>query len=345
MADRDEEPDGASTQDAPRSAAGSTPRAGAGSGSRPEALVLTGPTGAGKTELSLGVARRLDAEIISADSRQVYRHLDIGTAKATPEQRARVRHHGLDLVDPGTRYSAGRFAREARAWIREIRGRGKVPMLVGGTGFFLRALTDPLFREPPMDRERREALNAFLEAEDDATLGSWLETLDPESAERLAESGGRQRVLRALEMALLTGRPLGWWHRHRAAEEEGLDALVFVLSLPRERLYERINRRVDAMLEAGLVDEVARMLAEGYAPDDPGMTATGYPEIAAHLAGELPLEEAAERIRSRTRGYARRQLTWFRNQLPDDPARTVWLDGTRPTDELVDEVVQRWARA
>ena len=306
---------------------------------RPDALVLTGPTGVGKTELSLRLAERLDGEIISADSRQVYRGMDIGTAKVRAESRARVPHHGLDVVDPGERYSAGRFARDARQWIRGIRERGRVPILVGGTGFFIRALTDPLFREPPMDRDRREALKAYLAEQSDDVLAAWLERLDPASAERLAESGGRQRVLRALEMALLTGRPIGWWQRMHAAEREGLDAMVFVLSRPRDALYDRINRRVDAMLDAGLVDEVAALLDAGHAPADPGMTATGYPEIAGYLAGETSLEEAADRIRRKTRGYARRQLTWFRNQLPEG---AVWLDGTRPTDELVDEVVERW---
>ena len=309
----------------------------------PDALVLTGPTGVGKTGLSLRIAERLDAEIVSADSRQVYRGMDIGTAKVASGARARVPHHGVDVVDPGERYSAGRFARDARRWIRAIRARGRVPMIVGGTGFFIRALTDPLFREPPMDRERREALKAYLSERDDAELAAWLEALDPEGAERLSGEGGgagRQRVLRTLEMALLTGRPLGWWHEHRAAERKGLDALTFVLSLPRDVLYDRINRRVDAMLEAGLVAEVEGLL-EGYPIDAPGMTATGYPEIAAHLRGEASLEEAADRIRRKTRGYARRQLTWFRNQLPEP---VVWLDGTRPTDELVDEVVERWAR-
>lgn len=312
-----------------------------GSAALPDALVLTGPTGAGKTDLSLVVAERLDGEIISADSRQVYRSMEIGTAKVSSEERARVPHHGLDRVDPGERYSAGRFAREARRWIEEIRGRDRVPMVVGGTGFFIRALTDPLFREPPMDRDRRERLKQYLGTLPEDELTVWLEALDPASAERLADGGGRQRVQRALEMALLTGRPLGWWHEHRAAEGEGIDGLFFVLSLPREELYQRINRRVDAMVEAGLVAEVAELLGRGYAPDDAGMTATGYPEIAGHLAGETSLEEAVDRIQRKTRGYARRQLTWFRNQLPED---AVWLDGTRSTDELADEVVERWRR-
>jgi tRNA dimethylallyltransferase len=304
-----------------------------------DALVLTGPTAAGKTALSLLVAERLGGEIISADSRQVYRGMDIGTAKATAAERERVPHHGLDLVDPDERYSAGRFAREARAWVSGIRRRGHVPLLVGGTGFFIRALTHPLFREPPMDRDRREALKRYFGSVPDDRLRDWVARLDPVSARRLEEGGGRQRMMRALEVALLTGRPLGWWHDRRPAEEEPLATATFVVSLPRDELYDRIDRRVGAMIDGGLVREVAGLLAAGYAPGAPGMSATGYAEIAAHLAGTMSVDEAADRIRSRTRGYARRQLTWFRNQLPGD---AVWLDGTRPAEELAEEVVQGW---
>lgn len=303
------------------------------------ALVLTGPTAAGKTALALAVAERLDGEIVSADSRQVYRLLDIGTAKATPAERRRVPHHGIDLVEPDARYSAGRFAREARQWIADVRERGRVPVVVGGTGFFIRALIRPLFDEPPLDPGRREALQAHLESFDGARLMEWLDALDSTSADRLREGGGRQRVLRALEVALLTGRPLGWWHRARPSGEDPIEAITFVLDLPREQLYQRINHRVDRMLGGGLVEEVAGILDRGYPPDAPGLSATGYPEIRAYLSGELTLDQAADRIRARTRGYARRQLTWFRNQLPPD-AR--WLDGTRPTEELVDEVEERW---
>jgi tRNA dimethylallyltransferase len=306
-----------------------------------DAIVLTGPTAVGKTALAIRVARRLDAEIVSVDSRQVYRGLDIGTAKATAEERAAVPHHGLDVVDPDVRYSAGRFARDARGWIDGIRERGRVPLLVGGTGFFLRALMDPLFEEPPMDRDRRHRLEGFLEGVEEERLRDWLGALDPESAERLERSGGRQRVLRAIEVAVLTGRPLGWWHRERPGSEPGIDALVFVLHRPRSELYARIDQRVDAMLDAGLLEETARLLEAGYGDDAPGMSATGYPEASQVLSGELDREEAADRIRRRTRRYARRQLTWFRNKLPAD---AVWLDGRRPTDELVDEVVERWDR-
>lgn len=304
-----------------------------------DALVLTGPTATGKTELSILVAERLGGEIISMDSRQVYRGMDIGTAKATPAERARVPHHGLDLVDPDERYSAGRFARDARSWIREIRGRGRVPVLVGGTGFFLRALTHPLFREPPLPAEARARLERWMERQSDDVLLHWLEALDPDAAERLRGGGGRQRVMRALEIAILTGRPLGWWHRSAEPEAPPLRPLIFVLTLPRDVLYARINARVHAMVEAGLVDEVAALLERGYGPGDPGMNATGYPEFVAYLRGQSTLEEAIDATQRATRRYARRQLTWFRHQLPED---AVWVDGTRPREELVEEIAGRW---
>ncbi|MFS8637728.1 MAG: tRNA (adenosine(37)-N6)-dimethylallyltransferase MiaA [Gemmatimonadota bacterium] len=310
-------------------------------GRKPVALVITGPTATGKTALSLDVAERLDGEIISMDSRQVYRGMDIGTAKVTPDQRARVPHHGLDLVDPDERYSAGRFARDARRWIEEIRARGHTPILVGGTGFFLRALTHPLFREPEMPERAREALKRWLERQPEEKLRRWLADLDPATARTLEASGGRQRVARALEVALLTGRPLSWWHRHAPPETPPLPLLIFVLWLPREQLYRRINDRVLEMIEAGWVDEVRALLERGYDLDDPGMVATGYPELVAYLRGEWSLEEAIEATQRATRRYARRQLTWFRHQLPPG---AIWLDASRPRAELVDTIVDIWNR-
>lgn len=304
-------------------------------------LAIVGPTAAGKTALALALAERLDGEIIAMDSRTVYRGLDIGTAKPDAEARRRVPHHGLDLLDPGQRYSAGRFARDARRWIREIRGRGRLPILAGGTGFFLRALTEPLFREPAMDRGRRDALASALATRDDAELRRWLGVLDGPTAVRLQDSGGRQRLLRALEVALLTGRPLSWWQEQQPARAPALEARTFVVSPPRDMLYDRINRRVEAMVEMGLVEEVRGLLDSGCRPDTPGMNATGYPEIAAYLDGERSLDEAVDTIQRATRRFARRQLTWFRNQLHGD---AVWLDGSRSTEALADEVEAQWRR-
>lgn len=312
---------------------------GTGDAPRSEALVITGPTASGKSALAIAVAERIDGEIISMDSRQVYRGMDIGTAKVTAEEQARVPHHGLDLVDPDERYSAGRFARDARRWIREIRARGNTPILAGGTGFFLHALINPLFQEPELDPKRRERLARFLERQSDETLHAWLARLDPESADRLARSGGRQRLQRALEIALLTGRPLSWWHRHSPPGTPPLRATIFVVNLPRPELYRRIDERVTAMIDAGLVAEVERLVDAGYRPGDPGMNATGYLEIIAYLDGEISLDEAADRIRRATRQYARRQLTWFRNQLP----AAIWLDATEPMESLVDRIVQIWS--
>jgi tRNA dimethylallyltransferase len=257
----------------------------------------------------------------------------------TAAERAAVPHHGLDLVDPDRRFSAAEFARLARGWIAEIRGRGRVPFLVGGTGFFLRALTHPIFREPELDPERRGRLASFLGTLADEELHRWLERLDPSTAERLRSWGGRQRLLRALELPLLTGRPLSWWHRNAPPAEEPMPVLAFVLDVPRERLDTAIDRRVSGMVEAGLLDEVRGLVAAGYGADSPGMRAHGYQELLPYLRGEIPLDEALDDVRRATRAYSRRQLTWFRNQLPEG---TVWLDGSRPHAELADRIVSHW---
>ena len=307
----------------------------------PRFLAIVGATATGKTDVSLQVAQRVGAEIVSMDSRQVYRGMDIATAKATAAERALVPHHGLDLVDPDERYSAGRFGRDARGWIADIRARGQLPLLVGGTGFFLRAVTDPIFAEPPLDPVRLESLRRWMRGQERERLGAWVEVLDPERA-RLALEGGPQRLARTLEVALLTGRPLSWWHRHAPAEAPGLPGVIVVLDLPRDELDRRIDARVATMVEKGMVEEVRALLAAGYAADSPGMTGTGYREVAAHVRGEVSLEEAIDRVRTSTRQYARRQLTWFRHQLPESAVR---LDATAPTAELAERSLAEFERA
>jgi len=303
-----------------------------------EALALVGPTASGKTALSIEVARRLDAEIISMDSRSVYRGMEVGTAKPTPEERAGIPHHGIDLVEPSERFSAGEFGRYAREKIAEIRERGRVPMLVGGTGFFLRSLTHPIFREPEMDPEARERLHAELAPLDDAALLARLREADAEAAERLSAWGGRQRILRALEVPLLTGHTLSWWHRNSPPEAPPVAVLPFVLQVPRELLLARVDARVEDMVRAGLLEEV-RGLVERYGEGAPGLNAHGYAELIPFLRGERSLEEALELVRRNTRAYTKRQLTWFRHQLPEG---AVWLDATLPRGELADEVEKRW---
>jgi tRNA dimethylallyltransferase len=305
------------------------------------ALAIVGPTGSGKTALSIQVARRLDGEIISMDSRAVFRGMDIGTAKATVEEQGGVPHWGIDIAEPSERFNAARWADYARQKIAEIRARGRVPMLVGGTGFFLRALTHPIFQEPELDPDRRARLFQWMERQTDAELHRWLKVLDPESAERLRDWGGRQRLMRALEVPLLTGRTLPWWHRNAPPVETPVSVLPFVLEVPRDRLYEGIDRRVTEMVEAGLLDEV-RGLVQKYGEDAPGLNAHAYIELFPYFRGERTLDEALDLARRNTRAYTRRQLTWFRTKLPEG---AVWLDATRPRAELADEIVAAWTRA
>ena len=303
-----------------------------------EALAITGPTGSGKTALSIEVARRLDGEIVSMDSRSVFRGMDIGTAKPTPGERGEVPHWGIDLVEPSERFGAGRWARYARDRVAEIRTRGRVPMLVGGTGFFLRALTHPIFGEPALDPEARARVTRMMERMDDAELLRWLAPHDPEAAERLSRGGGRQRLMRALEVALLTGRSLTWWQRNSPPEAPRMEVLPVVLEVPRDRLYEGINRRVTEMAEAGLEEEVRALVAR-YGEAAPGLNAHGYAELMPYLRGERTLEDALELARKNTRDYTRRQLTWYRTQLPPG---ALWLDATRARDELADAIVSAW---
>lgn len=312
----------------------------------PRGIALTGATTSGKTAVALELARRLDGEIISMDSRQVYRGMDIGTDKVKPEKRALVPHHGLDLVDPDRRYSAGQFSRDARRCFDEIEGRGRVPILAGGTGFFLRALTDPIFDEPEMDRERRADLQRWLEARPAEELAPWLEALDPERSE-LALEGGPQRMLRTLEVALLTGRSLTAWHRLAPAPEAPLPLLVVVLDVDRRELDRRIDARVTRMVEEGLVNEVRGLLEAGFGPEAPGMTGTGYREIVQVLREGRDLEEALDDMRAQTRRYARRQITWFRHQLPED---RIVVEADMPAadpaalEARVDGIVDEWDR-
>jgi tRNA dimethylallyltransferase len=305
---------------------------------RPLTPVLVGPTAVGKTAVAVAWAALEPVTVISADARQVYRQLDIGTAKPDAVTRARVPHVGLDLLAPGERYSAGRFARDAAGWLAEIRVAGRQPVIVGGTGFYVRALAEGLFREPPLDAARRERLRVWPPAR----LAHWAARLD-----RRFAGGGRQRAARAVEVALLTGRPLGWWQAHARATG-AMRAWYIHLTLPRDVLQRRIAERVDGMLAAGLVDEVRGLLARGLAPTAAGLDGVGYREVVALLAGRLAERELRDAIVAATRQYARRQETWFRNQLRaagsgKGETGDVWtLNATEAPDVLASRILQRW---
>ena len=298
--------------------------------------VIVGPTGIGKTAVALALAAHWPLEVVSSDSRQVYRRLDIGTAKPTAKERARVPHHGIDLIEPGTRYSAGRFAREAVEWLAEIRGRGRMPVVVGGTGLYVRALAEGLFTEPPVDPARRRALDAYTARLEPIDLVRWAGRLDPRY-----QGGGRQRAARAIEIALLTGHPLSWWQR--SAQAQGvLEPWYIVLTAPRPVLQARIQRRAEDMVRRGLIEETAAVLSEGHAPHAPGLDGVGIREAVEYLHGKRARDTVAEAIAISTRQYAKRQETWFRHQLAGE---RITLDATRPPETLAAEIAQAWEKA
>lgn len=296
--------------------------------------IIVGPTAVGKTAVAEELSGLIKLGIVSADSRQVYRGLDIGTAKPERAFRDRVPHFGLDLVDPGERYSAGRFAREAAQWLSTLPPDVKA-VVVGGTGLYVRALAEGLFHEPEMDPERRRRLARWTERF--GGLGRWAARLDPQYT-----GGGRQRAARVVEVALLTGKPLSWWQQ--AARSEGIiRPLYFRLTLPRAVLHRRIEDRVDRMLAAGWVEEVERLLAQGLSPDAPGLDAVGYREIVRYLQGSLAAEALRDAIVASTRQYAKRQETWFRHQLAGSGALA--LDATANPRDLAQRIVEEWQRA
>ncbi|MDP9264620.1 MAG: tRNA (adenosine(37)-N6)-dimethylallyltransferase MiaA [Chloroflexota bacterium] len=281
-------------------------------------LAIVGPTASGKTVLGLRAAVLLDAEIVSADSRLVYRGMDIGTAKPTPAQRRAVPHHVIDVADPGERYDAARYQRDARAAIADVERRGRVPVVVGGTGLYVRALLDGLTLDAlPTDPPLRAKLEARAREHGGAALHRELASRDPAAAARVHPRNAR-RVVRYLEIALLTGNASGQRKR-----EGGIETVRIGLCPPRPLVRAAIDTRVRGMVDAGVVDETAMLLARGLDPRLPSMSAHGYIHWAAHLRGEMDLGEAIAATARDTAAYARRQMTWFRRD-----AGVRWLDPT-----------------
>lgn len=291
---------------------------------RPRVLAIVGLTGTGKTELACRVAERVDAEIISVDSMQVYRGMDIGTAKPSAEQRARVPHHGIDVVDPDDPMSAGRFAVLARGAAAGILARGRPLILCGGTGLYARAFAGGLIEGAASDASVR----ARLEARDSDDLYRELERRDPGTA-RATPRENRVRIVRALEALELTGRPASEQRAAHGFADRPYDVRWLALGLEREALWARIEQRVSRMFDAGWVDEVRSLHAAGYGPELRPLRAIGYREIGQLLAGELREPEAREAITLATRQYAKRQRTWF-NAEPG----LEWLDAEAPAADL-----------
>lgn len=298
--------------------------------------LILGPTGIGKTAVACALAAHLALEVVSADSRQVYKRLDIGTAKPPRKWLGKVPHHGIDLVHPGERYSAGRFAREAPGWIADIVARGKLPVIVGGTGLYVKALAEGLFNEPPLEPLRRHDLERWVLGLEVADLVRWAARLDPGF-----RGGGRQRASRAIEVALLTGQPLSYWQA--AARAHGaIDPWYVVLTAPRAVLHQRILVRAEEMVRRGMIEEVAAVLAEGTPAGAPGLDAIGPREAVEYLHGQRTRDSVAEAVAIASRQYAKRQETWFRHQLDGE---VLTLDATRPADEVALVIAEAWRRS
>ena len=291
--------------------------------------MICGPTAAGKSAVGMTLAERTGALIVSADSRQIYRGFDIGTAKPTLEEQARVAHRGIDLVDPTVRFSAAEWAARAERWISEAEQAGRPAVVVGGTGFYIRALVAPLFAEPLLDPDRRRMLGAWLAAQTTAELRRWCWQLDPGRADL-----GRAQLSRAVEVALLTGIRLSAWHTFAARPHR--HAARYLVVDPDVALACRIARRVREMFAAGWAEEV-RELDRRVPQDAPAWKATGYEAVREFARGRLSKEAAVERIEIGTRQYAKRQRTWFRHQLP--AADVTHLD---PAASDADAVAAAW---
>lgn len=294
-------------------------------------VAVLGPTAVGKTRIAIRLAEALNGEIVSADSRLLYRGMDIGTAKPTREQRARVPHHLVDVADPREPWSLATFQAAALTAIREVHSKGCLAFLVGGTGQYIRGLLEGWVPPPGSSNSvLRRKLESLAKIEGPEALHRRLQDLDPETAARIDYRNVR-RVVRALEIHQLTGQPPS---RVRRREPPALQAIQIGLSLPRRQLYAQIDARVASMLEEGLVDEVRKLLEDGVSPGLPAMSAIGYRQIVQHLQGDLSLEEAIKEMRRSTRQLVRRQANWFK---PDDPG-IHWFK-VRP--EIEAEIVPR----
>ena len=286
-------------------------------------ICVCGPTASGKTGLAVALAEKLDAEIVSCDSMQIYRGMDVGTAKPTAEEMRGVPHHLLDVVEPGEDFSVGRYVKLADAAIADIRSRGRTAIVCGGTGLYMDGLVKGEEYAPPSRDAQREYVEGIAEKKGIEYVYGMLKDADPETAEKLHLSD-RKRIIRAMEVFLITGMPLSWHNARSKERPPKYDPLWIGLNFrDRNKLYARIDRRVDQMLDQGLEDEVRRLLEKGVDPKTTAMQAIGYKEMAAAIRGECSVEQAAEQIKQASRRYAKRQLTWFRR---NEKIRWLYVD-------------------
>ncbi len=299
-------------------------------------VILTGPTAVGKTSLSINLAKAINGEIISADCMQVYKRMDIGTAKIMPEEMDGIRHHLIDVIEPTEDFHVVRFKEMVEEAMADIYSRGKTPIICGGTGFYIQAvLYDIQFTEDNVDYTYRESLDKFAEENGNEALHAKLLEVDTESADSIP-AANRKRVIRALEYFHTTGEKFSEHNKRERERISPYNFAYFVLNDDRALLYNRIDKRVDIMNDAGLVDEVNSLLADGCKPGMTSMDGIGYKEIVSYLNGDIDLNAALELIKKNSRNYAKRQLTWFRREKEVN-----WLDKTiyKNEEELLNQII------
>jgi tRNA dimethylallyltransferase len=303
-------------------------------------IVLAGPTGVGKTALSFHISQQLSVEVISADSRQLFKGLDIGTAKPEKTLLNKIPHHFIDILEPDEYYSAGQFGTDARLQIKKIFHRGKIPLIVGGSGLYIRAILDGFFSGGSADTDYRRRLQGRLKAEGSEVLYEELKEIDFSLAKTIHPRNGK-RIIRALEVYQNTGKPLSELQREKPAEAPNFIALKFGLTRERTALYQQINERVDYMFQKGLVEEVRQIIARGYHKTLNSLNTVGYKEVIDFLEGEIDLETCVELVKRNTRRYAKRQLTWFR---AEKNIHWLNLDEEVPLGEIAEKIIKEYWR-
>ncbi len=295
-------------------------------------LVIIGPTAVGKSKLGIALAKKFGGEIISADSMQAYKGLDIGTAKVSLKNREGIKHHLMDIIEPNERFSAGRFMRLAEESIDNILKRSNLPIIIGGTGLYIRALLKGLFSSPPRNKALSKRLGHIAKNRGTGHLHRMLMRFDTESAQRIAPQD-KQRLIRALGIFFKTKKPMSQFIKESSFSTDRYDAIKIGLTMSREKLYQRIEERVEKMLNEGWIEEVERLLTLGYSPECHAFKALGYREIVRYIKGEMSLEETINLIKKNTRRYAKRQMTWFRKD-----EGVFWFDISMGEDTIYQQV-------
>ncbi len=301
------------------------------------ALVITGPTCTGKTELAIKIANRTGGEIISADSRQLYRFLDIGTAKPSREELRKAKHHFIDHLNPDEDYNVSRFENESSEVLNKLFLEGRLPIIAGGSGLYVKAVTEGIFDEADTDNEYREYLHKIRTNQGNEGLYELLKAIDPAAAEKMLPQNWK-RVMRALEVFKLTGKSILWFHEKHKPEKE-INFVKIGLTIERELLYKLIENRVDKMIDTGLINEVESILSSGWKKELNSLNTVGYKEIISFLEGEISRERAVELIKRNTRRFAKRQMTWFRRD-----EKIIWKEVDQKTDfdKLAEEIISEY---